>query len=438
LYSRMEYKSVKLILDDSTLDLPIITGTDGSQSIDIEDLFENTGLHTYDPRLKNTTCLKSSISWIDREHGTLLYRGYDVEELVQNSTFIETSYLLRHGELPVADELTKYSNSLSNHSMIHEDMRNIFDAFPSGAHPLAILATMVSTLSSYYPQTYEENFARGIDIGTGLLSKVRTLAAWSYKKSIGEPIVYPSDKLPYWHNFMNMMFSIPSEPYSCPEENIKIMNQIMILYSDHEQNVGTTAVRLVGSTKANLYACIISGMSAMWGVRESGANIPPMIMVEIMLNQNQAPEVFFEKFIKGHEPLRSNGLGNSSYKTIDPRAKISKELFHEYRKTHKHADNDPYIQKALEIEEFVLGHPYFLEKGLYPNLDFYSAMIFHLLGIPLTMNNVIRVIGKLSGWLAHWHEQRLNVNLSYRPAQVYTGELKRTYIPLERRNSNDI
>jgi len=429
----MAYKSVKLILDDTEIELPIVTGTDGSQAIDIDDLFENTGIHTFDPRLKNTTYLKSSISWIDSENGILLYRGYDVEELVRNSTFIETSYLLRYGELPDKEQLTKYSLSLSRHSMVHEDIRNIFDAFPAGAHPLAILATMVSTLSSYYPQTYEENIARGVDIGTGLLSKVRTLAAWSYKKSIGEPIVYPKDNLPYWSNFLNMMFSIPSEPYHCPEENIKIMNQIMILYSDHEQNVGTTAVRLIGSTKANLYACIVSGLSAMWGARESGANIPPMIMVETMVHQNQSPDIFFEKFIKGHEPLRSNGLGNSSYKTIDPRARISKELFHEYLKTHENVLRDPYIQKALEVEEFVLGHPFFLELGLYPNLDFYSAMIFHLLGIPLTMNNVIRVIGKLSGWLAQWHEQRTHIGKAYRLAQVYTGELKRNYVPVDRR-----
>ena len=429
----MAYKSVKLILDGREFEFPIITGTDGSRAINIDDLYETTGIHTYDPQLKNTTYLKSSISWIDSDHGTLLYRGYDVEELVRHSTFVETSYLLRYGELPDKDQLSKYSASLCKHSMIHEDIRNIFDAFPAGAHPLAILATMVSTLSSYYPQTYEENIARGIDIGTGLLSKVRTLAAWSYKKSIGEPIIYPIDSLPYWNNFLNMMFSIPTETYVCPEEDIKIMNQIMILYSDHEQTVGTTSVRLVGSTKANLYACVVSGLSAMWGARESGANIPPMIMVETMIHQNLNPEVFFEKFIKGHEPLRSNGLGSPQYKTIDPRAKISKDLFHEYRKTHGSASNDPCIQKALEVEEFVLGHPYFLEMGLYPNLDFYSAMIFHLLGIPNSMNNVIRVIGKLSGWLAHWHEQRTDINWAYRPAQIYTGKLKRPYINLEKR-----
>jgi citrate synthase len=432
----MAYSSARLRLDEREVELPIVASSDGSQAIVIEDLYEKTGIRTYDPNLENTSYVKSAISWIDAENGILLYRGYNVEDLVKYSSFVETSYLLTYGELPNPDQHRKYSAAFSRHSMIHEDMRNIFDAFPAKAHPLAILSTMVTALSSYYPQTYEDNITKGIDIGTGLLSKVRTLAAWAYRKSEGLPIIYPRDNLPYWRNFLNMMFGMPDEPYLCPPEDEKILNQLGILYSEHEQNVATSAVRLVGSARANLFACVVTGMSAMWGARESGANIAPMMMVDDMLNHNLKPEEYFKKFIKGYEPLRSNGLGHPGYKGWDPRAVISREMFHEYRKSHPQAANSETIKKALEIEEFVLGHPFFLEMNLYPNLDFYSAMLFHLIGIPASMNNVIRVIGKLSGWLAHWHEQRnMARGPAYRPAQIYTGQMTRDYVPLEKRDS---
>ncbi|MBI3395146.1 MAG: citrate synthase, partial [Spirochaetia bacterium] len=370
----MAYSRAALHIDDKSVPLQLINGTDGTQALDLSGLGEQTGLLAFDPSLNNTAWTRSAITWIDGAHGTLLYRGVNVEELVEHSTFVETSYLLSHGDLPNEKQHKEYSTSLSKHSMIHESMRNFFDAFPGTAHPIAILATMVTALSSYYPATFEENIARGIDIKSRLLAKVRTLAAWAYKKAMGQPVIYPRDELPYCTNFLNMVFAIPAEAYAVPPEHDKILNQLLILYSDHEQNASTSTVRLVGSTKANLFACINAGLCAMWGGRESGSNLPPIPMLEAMVDFNQKPEVYFEKFIRGTEPLRSNGLGHSSYKVTDPRAVISRKLFHQYLKSHPSAA-DSVIDKALEVEEFATGHPYFIERRMYPNLDFYSALI---------------------------------------------------------------
>lgn len=426
----------QLLIDNTNIQLPILESVDGKYAVDISRLKDKAQMTVYDPNLNNTAITRSSITWIDAGKGTLLYRGYDIEELVNKSTFVETSYLLSHGELPNQEQLKEYSTALSKHSMIHESMRNFFDAFPGDAHPLAILATMVTALSSYYPATYEENLKKGVDIRIRLLAKVRTLAAWSYKKSQGQPTVYPRDELPYCTNFLNMLFAVPPEPHTVSPEDDKILNQILILYSDHEQNVATSTVRMVGSTRANLFACINAGMCALWGVRESDANLPPIYMLEDMIDRNLSPEQYFEKFIQGKEPLRSNGFGHPGYDTIEARSLISKRLFHEYLSKHGDiAERDPLIKKALEVEEFVLGHPYLQEIKIYPNLDFYSALIFRLLGIPANMNNVIRVIGKMSGWLAHWIEQRYDPDKhSYRPTQLYSGKLHRPYEPVEKRS----
>jgi len=429
----MAYSNAKLVLDNQTIDIPLATGTDGSQALDINELREKTGLLAYDRTLNNTAIAKSAITWIDSKNGKLLYRGINIQDLVDNSTFVETSYLLSFGVLPDEEQLRTYSNSLSKHSMIHESMRNFFDAFPGAANPLAILTTMVTALSSYYPLSYETHFEKGIDIKTRLLAKVRTLAAWSYKKSIGHPFIYPIDELPYCQNFLNMMFAVPAEQYMVPPDDDKILNQILILYSDHEQNVSTSTIRLVGSSEANLFACVNAGLCALWGAREAHANIPPIPMLEHMLNHQMSPEKYFERFIQGREVLRSNGLGHKGYDVEDPRSRIGRKLFHAYYKANKDR-SDPLIQKALEVEEFTLGHTYFKEMRLYPNVDFYSALIFRMIGIPSTMNNVIRAIGKLSGWLAHWHEQRAEgENNPMRPHQIYVGQAEKPYIPLRDR-----
>lgn len=426
---RMEPKQATLEIDGQKITLPVITGADGRRAVNITSLAEKTGLLAYDPALNNVAVTRSAITWIDSKNGKLYYRGYDVADLVEHSSFVETSYLLSNGELPDAEQYASYSDKLSKHSMIHESMKNFFDSFPGDAHPLAILATMVTALSSYYPQTYEEHIKSGIDLKARLLAKVRTLAAWSYKKSIGHPVIYPRDELLYCSNFLNMMFALPVEPYVTPPEHERILNQILILYSDHEQNVATSTVTMVGSTRANLFVSINAGISAMWGAREANYNVLTRPMLETMLNHRMTPEQFFEKFIKGEETLKSPAFGHRKYDTEDPRATISRRLFHKYLDAHPRAKDDPIVQKALEVEEFMLGHPFFQKVRQYPNLDFYSALIFRLMGIPANMNNVIRVIGKLSGWLAHWQEQRDGEQKSMRPQQIYTGPEPRALRP---------
>lgn len=418
--------------------IPLITGSDHQKFVDINFLFQETGLITFDSALNNTAIAKSKISYIDSKNGKLYYRGYNVEELVEKSTFVETSFLLIYGHLPTEKELKNFSKELSKHSMIHESIRLFFDAFPGSAHPLAILATLVTALSAYYPQSFEDMIKKGIDIRTRLLAKVRTLAAWSYKKSIGQPIIYPRDELPYCTNFLNMMFATPAEPYKVDPIDDAVLNQILILYADHEMNATTTTVRVVASGRANLFACINAGICSLWGSRESDANVPPIVMLQEMINNNISSEEYFRDFITGKKQLKLNGFGHNAYEKEDPRAKISRRIFKEYyqKKIVKQPSilQDPILNKALEVEEYVMNHPGLKEMNFYPNLEFYSALIFKLLGIPPEMNNVIRSIGKLPGWLAHWTEQRENPDRKvYRPKQVYVGELNKTYIPIQDR-----
>ena len=415
--------------------LPVIKRSDQQAALDIRQLHEQSQLYAYDPLLNNVALAESAITRIDSEKNKLYYRGYDLEELVEHSHFIELAYLLMYGELPKPEEHKNYSLTLGSHSMIHESMRNFFDGFPGDAHPLAILATMVTALSSYYPSTYEEHIRSGIDIKARLLSKVRTLAAWAYKKSIGQPIVYPRDKLSYCANFLNMMFSVPAEEYSIAKDDERLLNQVLILYSDHEQNIATTTVRLIGSSQANLFVCINAGISALWGAREAAWEVHTMSMLNTMLNHNMKAERFFEKFIKGEEALRSPAFGHKKYHKMGPRAQSACKLFHAYLKNHPQAAQDPIIAVALEVEEFVLGQPYFSERNLLPNLDFYSALLLQTIGIPESMFNVVRVIGKLAGWLAHWEEQHKSLasQPSMRPQQIYCGSLARPYLPIDKR-----
>ncbi len=406
---------------------PLIAAERGASGIDFSELFTRSGLLSYDPSLNSTAVTRSAITWVDGQNGRLYYRGYDVADLVERSSFVETSYLLANGELPDEEQYTAYSRSLSQHSMIHESMKNFFDSFPGNAHPLAILATMVTALSSYYPQSYEEHIKMGIDVKARLLAKVRTLAAWSYKKSIGQPVIYPRDELPYCTNFLNMMFAVPAEAVPVAPEDERILNQILILYSDHEQNVATSTVTMVGSTRANLFVCINAGICAIWGQREANYAMLTRPILNTMIQQGLSAEKYFAPFIRGEASLNSPAFGHRKYKHADPRSTISRQLLKKYIETHPTAKSDPVIQKGLEVEEYMLGHPFFKNLGLYPNLDFYSALIFHLLGIPPNMNNVVRVIGKLSGWLAHWQEMRSSEQKSMRPQQVYTGPAPRAY-----------
>ncbi|MCB1172865.1 MAG: citrate synthase [Leptospiraceae bacterium] len=429
-------QSARLIIAQQEFSLPVIVDNQDQQHLDVRDFHQKSGMFLYDPGLINTAIAQSTITWIDSQNDKLYYRGYDVEDLCRQSSFVEVSYLLAYGSLPAAAELEQYSRSLSNHSLIHESMKNFFDSFPGDAHPLAILATMVTALSSYYPKSYEFNKSMGIDITVRLLAKVRTLAAWSYKRSIGQPVIYPRDELPYWTNFLNMMFALPVEHYSVDPMDDEVLNKLMILYCDHEQNIATATVRMLASTKANLFVCINAGISAFWGSKEAAWEVLTVPMIEHMLDNRMSPESYFQDFINGMSRINSSAFGHAKYKQLDPRVRVARDLFHTYLKK-KEAQAwqiDAFTQKALEVEEFTTQHTLFKEKGLYPNLDFYSALIFHLMGIPENMGNSIRVIGKLPGWLAHWQEQRLNEQTgSMRPQQIYSGPRMREWQPIDKR-----
>ncbi|HMV42141.1 MAG TPA: citrate/2-methylcitrate synthase [Leptospiraceae bacterium] len=424
------YNNAELNLDGKKFPLNLITGTDGKQGIDIKDLYKNTGVITVDPGCFNTAIGESSVSRRDPDKGELSYRGYQVGDLAKNSTFVETSYLLIYGELPNKNQLQDYSNRLSKHSMIHEDMINLFDGFPGKAHPLAVLSTMVMALSSYYTDEYEESADRGVDYVTRLLSKIRTIAAFSYKRMIGQPFIYPIDKLPFCTNFLHMLFSVPSESYEVPKDQDKLLNQLWILYGDHEQNVAATTVQLVGSTKANLFASISAGISALWGSREGGQSVAAVELLENILNSGKDYKTYLSDSNVRAELSRSNFLGHEAYNVKSPRAIVAREIFREYFKTH----HSPLVDLAFEVDEYISNEAYFQDKRLYPNLEFYSGILFHSIGIPKNMFTLMQAIGKLPGWLAHWRELRIRSNFKKaRPRQIYIGNLNKTYIPVDDR-----
>jgi len=423
-------KKAELVLDGKSYPLAVSEGTDGKQGINIGDLYNQTGLVTIDPGFFNTASGISEISKRDSDKGELIYRGYKIEDLAKNSTFVETSYLLIYGNLPTQNELSDFSKRLSKHSLIHENMVNLLDGFPGKAHPLAVLSVMVMSLSSYYPDDYEESLDRGIDLVTRLLAKIRTIAAYIYKKMIGQPFNFPQDKLPYCTNFLHMMFAIPTEPYVIKPEHDKILNQLWILYAEHEMNVAAATVEMIGSTQANLFASISAGMSALWGSREGGRNVAAVEMIEDIIRNGGDVKKYFEKFKAGGAKLDSNGFGHEAYKVKSPRAIVAQELFKNFFKDSK----DPVVEMAFKIEDYVLNDSYFIKENLYPNLDFYSGVVFNSLGIPKNMFTVMQAIGKLPGWLAHWRQLRIQTKTSKaRPRQIYNGKLNRVYTPIEKR-----
>lgn len=426
------YKKAELHLDDKIVPLNLVTGTDGKQGIEINNLYDTTGIITIDPGNFNTAIGESQVSRRDPENGTLSYRGYDIKDLAKHSSFVETSYLLIYGSLPKKAELQDFTNRLAKHSMIHEDMINLFDGFPGKAHPLAALSTMIMALSSYYPDDYEESVDKGVDQVTRLLSKIRTIAAFSYKKTIGQPFVYPKDKLPYCSNFLHMLFTIPaeSEIYVAPQEIDKLLNQILILYADHEQNVAASTVQLVGSTKSNLFASISAGISALWGSREGGQSVAAIELLEKIIQSKKSVKEYLSDEKMKLELAKSNFLGHTAYVTKSPRSVVAREIFHNYFDNKKSS----ILDLSREVENFIDTDSYFKDKNLYTNLEFYSGIIFHEMGIPKRMFTVMQTIGKLPGWLAHWRELRIKSNFKKaRPRQIYKGQMNLNYIPIENR-----
>ena len=403
--------------------LPVVTGTEGEQAIDITSLRRDTGLVTLDPGLANTAGCRSQITYVDGERGILRYRGIPIEELVAKTSFVDVAYLLVHGELPDAQERVRFSEQLNLASLLHEDMRRFFDHFPQGAHPMHILATMINAMASFYPEVDIKSVAQDIDSSCArVISIVRTMAAFAYKKSIGEPVVYPRSDLSYCANFLNMMFESPVRPYRIDPEAVRLLNILFILHADHEQNCSTSAVRVIGSAQVNLYATISAGISALSGPLHGGANQAVIKMLHLIQVDGDV-----DKFIRLAKDRNSNfrlmGFGHRVYKTYDPRAVIIRRECEEYM---RHARRvDPLFDVARRVEEAALKDEYFKERNLYPNVDFYTGLLYRALGIPENMFTVMFALARLPGWVAHWREMIGDTTKLVRPRQVYVGPAER-------------
>ena len=422
-----------LNLDGKSIQLPVTVGSENEKGIDISKLRAETGYITLDNGFGNTGACKSNITFIDGEKGILRYRGFSIEDLCENSSFVETAYLLIHDYLPSPDELAKFSALLTRYSMLHEDMRNFYSLFPRGAHPMNILGTMVNALSSFYPSVDANSMTDDIDVTAArLISKIRTIAAFSYKKSSGKPFVNPSRDASYCENFLNMMFWSPVNGYELDPEHVKAMNLLLILHADHEQNCSTSTVRLVGSSHANLYASISSGISALWGPLHGGANQAVLEMLERIYEEGGDIQKFIDMAKDKSNPFRLSGFGHRVYKNFDPRSKIIKDICRSILE--KQAGQQPLLDIALRLEEAVLKDDYFASRKLYPNVDFYSGLIYKAMGFPVEMFTVLFAIGRMPGWIAHWKEMVNDPAARIgRPRQIYTGSTLRKYEPVSKR-----
>ncbi len=411
--------------------LPVVTGSENEKAVDISSLRKETGLITLDPGFANTGSCKSAITYMDGEKGILRYRGYPIEQLAEEASFVEVAYLLIKGDLPTQEKLTRFSVLLNDHSLVHEDMRWFFGNFPRASHPMGILSSMVNALKSFYP--YLEATEEEIDITvTRLISKVRTLAAMSYKISRGHTVIYPRPDLSYCENFLNMMFDSPVKPYEIDPDVVNALNIFLVLHADHEQNCSTSAVRLVGSGKVNLYSSISAGIAALWGPLHGGAN---QAVID-MLSRIVAGEMTISQAIKRakdrNDPFRLMGFGHRVYRTHDPRMNIMKKICDKL--LDKLNIHDPILDVAKELEQIARKDEYFIDHHLYPNVDFYSGIVLRAIGIPTNMFTVMFAIGRLPGWIAQWKESMEDPDWKLnRPRQIYTGPTKRDYIPVEKR-----
>jgi citrate synthase len=421
---------VTLLYQGREFRLPLVTGSEGEKAIDISGLRPETGLITLDPGFANTGSCCSAITFVDGERGILRYRGIPVEQLAERSTFKETAFLLINGALPTQKQLTHFSVLLNDHSLVHEDLKIFYQSFPRSSHPMGILSAMVNALRSFYPEL--QNLEEEINITvTRLLSKVRTMAAMSYKISRGHTVVYPRSDLTYCANFLNMMFDSPVKPYELDPDVVKALNVFLILHADHEQNCSTAAVRVVGSARVNLYAAISAGIAALWGPLHGGANQAVIEMLTEISRQGNLDLVVARAKHK-NDPYRLVGFGHRVYKTYDPRARIMKQMAHVLLEKLKLSD--PLLDVALELEEIALRDDYFVEHHLYPNVDFYSGIVLRAIGIPTNMFTVLFAIGRLPGWIAQWKESMDDPAWKLcRPRQVYVGPEERDYVPIEER-----
>ncbi len=426
---------VSLSHEGKHYELPLVVGTENERAIDITNLRASTGLITLDSGYANTGACTSAITYIDGERGVLRYRGYPIEELARKSTFTETAYLLIFGELPTSQQYHEFRALLSEHQFIHEDMRHHFDGFPPHAPPMATLSAMINAVGCFEPVFMQpEDSGHFLEPAARLMSKIRTIAAASYRKSIGKPMNYPRSDLRYTANFLHMMFSLPHKPYEPDAVIVDALDQLLLLHADHEQNCSTSTVRMVASSQANLYASVAAGVCALWGPLHGGANVAVIEMLAQLQTSGERLESFVERIKRKDGGVRLMGFGHRVYKNLDPRARIIKESCH--RVLERLGIHDPLLDLAMRLEQVALKDPYFTERNLYPNVDYYSGIIMRAIGVPAQMFTVIFAIGRLPGWIAHWREVRTYPTPRIdRPRQVYAGSTTRAYMPLEQRSN---
>ena len=413
----------KLILDGNEYELPVVIGTEGEIGLDITKLRGASGAITLDPGYGGTGSCYSSITYIDGEKGILRYRGYPIEQLAEKKRFVEVAFLLIYGDLPSEAELDQFRHQLTHHSLIHEDMKKFFEGFPAEAHPMGVLSSMISSLSSYYPES-----GNGEDIDLNiirLLAKAKTIAAFSYKKSIGQPYVYPRNDLSYHADFLHMLYAVPAEEYVPPPAHEEALNMLLILHADHEQNCSTSTVRMVGSSQANLFASISAGVSALWGNLHGGANQKVIQMLQTILDDGADYRKYVDLAKDPNSDFRLMGFGHRVYKNFDPRANILKGQADKV--LGQMGVEDPLLDIARNLERIALEDDYFIERRLYPNVDFYSGIIYRAMGIPTNMFTVMFALGRLPGWIAQWKEMREDPHgRIYRPRQIYMGQTERS------------
>ncbi|MCA9100135.1 MAG: citrate synthase [Planctomycetales bacterium] len=429
----MDQGNANLEFDGRSLELPVIEGTERERAIDISKLRAQTGLVTLDEGYVNTGSTTSSITFLNGEKGILRYRGYPIEELAQKCDFVEVSYLLIYGELPNADQLEEFRRGLRRHSMLHEDMRSFYNGFPRDAHPMAILSSVVGALSTFYQDSLNPRDAEQVEVSIyRLMAKLPTIAAYAYKKSTGQPLNYPRNDLTYVENFLQMMFAVPTEPYEIDPDFVEALNLLLIVHADHEQNCSTSTVRMVGSSDANLFSSISAGINALWGPLHGGANQACVEMLEKIWTDNGNVKKYVDMAKDKDSGFRLMGFGHRVYKNFDPRATIIKSTCDKL--LGKLQIKDPIFEVAQQLEETALNDPYFVERKLYPNVDFYSGVIYRALGIPVPMFTVLFAIGRLPGWIAHWKEMHASPTKRIcRPRQIYTGPTERHLVSIEER-----
>lgn len=423
----------EIIYDGKSYQLPVIEGSEGEKAIDISKLRSTSGLITIDKGFKNTGSTESAITFLDGEKGILRHRGYTIEELADKSSFIEVSYLVIYGELPTQEELASFKNDISQHTLVHEDVKSILDGFPSKAHPMGVLSSLVSSLTAFYPKSLDPNRSAEEVNGTiiRLIAKLPTLAAWAFKNRVRQPLVYPNNSLDYCSNFLRMMFGLPTEEYNINPVVANALDKLLILHADHEQNCSASTVRIVGSSHASLYASVSAGIAALWGPLHGGANQAVIEMLENIKADGGDVSKYVAKAKDKSDPFRLMGFGHRVYKNFDPRARIIKKAADDVLEAL--GIDDPVLEIAAELEAVALKDQYFIDRGLYPNVDFYSGIIYRALGIPTDMFTVMFALGRLPGWIGQWKEMRENAEPIGRPRQVYTGHNERPYVPMNER-----